>query len=134
MRKTCRRRAADPRHHPVRLAMLAGKPTNGAWLLGLRIAEREAVAALVEGSACHENARTIRAMVQTAGRLARAGIGPELLHLVERAEALALRIERGAYRLADPDDAADLLALVDLADDQRALTDRATFERLRWVG
>lgn len=131
MRKHTTRRHHNPAAHPVRLALTRREPANGGWLLGLRIAERTALQALAAGTANRDNALTLCRMTATALRLAHEGIGPELLPLAQRCAGLALTEQRGLFRLADPTAADDLAELVDLADAQRNLTDRATFERAR---
>lgn len=131
MRKSCKRRHLDLARNPVRLALIEHQPVNGAWLLGLRIAERAAVQALIAGTANRENALTLRRMIETALKLARDGIGPELLPLAQRCLALKIGCLGGVYRLGDPAAADDLAELVELADMQRDLTDRGTFERAR---
>ena len=55
---------------------------------------------------------------------------PELLPLAQRCDDLVLNFDdAGVYRLADPSAADDLAELVDLADQQRGLTDRRTYQR-----
>jgi len=119
MRKRCTRRHYYLDEHPVRLAAQAALPISGAALRDLRIVELMSLEALTLGQATPTDLGMLRRVVVLAKTLADAGIGPEVLPLVDIA---------WQRPLTEPLMVDVLRELVALHDQQREAVSRGEYE------
>lgn len=119
MRKQRQRRRYRLDANPVLQAVRDGKPLSGPDLQALRILELMSLDALARGQATPQDLGVLRRLVVLAAALAEAGIGPEVLRLVEIVRR---------RRLTEPMMADVLHELVALHDQQRVAVSRGVYE------
>jgi hypothetical protein len=107
------------------------RPTPEAELNPLRTIELMALRELGRGLATDADLRTLGTMTRISQALARAGIGPEVVPMLDAVGAMQY-VWHGEGWGAEPATIEALVCVLDAYDEQRRLATQAEYERAIW--